>query len=102
MIDLTPIIQAIIVLIAAVIAYKVVPWLKANTTESQYAQLLAVTRTLVFAAEQLYGAGRGEEKLLFVKNKLREKGYTVDIDAIEAMVRELTAEGAAVEEVDAE
>ena len=102
MIDLTPIIQAIIALIAAIVAYKVIPWLKATTTESQYAQLLAVTRTLVFAAEQIYGAGNGAEKLHYVREKLHEKGYTVDDDAIEAMVRELTAEGAEAEDVEAE
>ena len=100
MIDLTPIFQAIIALIAAIIAYKVIPWLKANTTESQYAQLLAVTRTLVYAAEQIYGAGRGEEKLEYVCTLLAKQGYTVNIPAIEAMVREMTADGAEAEEVE--
>ena len=100
MIDLTPIFQALIALITAIIAYKVIPWLKAHTTESQYAQLMAVTRTMVYAAEQIYGAGNGEEKLAYVIERIRERGYTVDYQAIEAMVRELTAEGASVEAVE--
>jgi len=94
MIDLTPIFQALIALIAAIITCKVIPWLKANTTESQYAQMIAVTRTLVFAAEQLYGAGGGEYKRDWVVDRLAERGYTVDVNIIEAMVRELASEGA--------
>lgn len=46
-------------------------------------------RTLVFAAEQVYGNGHGREKLVYVKDKLTEHGYTVDIAAIEAAVHEM-------------
>lgn len=90
MIDLTDIIQAVIALIVALITYKVIPWIKAKTTESQQAILMATVRTLVYAAEQLYGAGKGDEKLQYVKRKLEEKGFDVDIDAIEAAVKEIT------------
>ena len=92
MIDLTDIIQAVIALIVALITYKVIPWLKARTTESQQAILMATVRTLVYAAEQLYGAGKGDEKLQYVKQKLEEKGFDIDIDAIEAAVKEITIE----------
>ena len=91
-IDLTPIIQAIIALIAALITYKLLPWIKARTSAEQQAILLATTKTLVFAAEQIYGAGGGKEKLMYVKGKLREKGFSVDIDVIEAMVKEMNLE----------
>lgn len=92
MIDLTPIFEAIIALVAALVTYKLIPWLKARTTESQQAILMATVRTLVYAAEQLYGAGKGDEKLQYVKQKLEEKGFDVDIDAIEAAVKEVTIE----------
>lgn len=92
MIDLTPIFEAIIALVAALVTYKVIPWIKAKTTESQQVILMATVRTLVYAAEQLYGAGKGEEKLQYVKQKLEEKGFDVDIDAIEAAVKEITIE----------
>lgn len=92
MIDLTPILETIIALIAALVTYKLIPWLKARTTESQQAILMATVRTLVYAAEQLYGAGKGDEKLQYVKQKLEEKGFDVDIDAIEAAVKEITIE----------
>ena len=88
MIDLTPIINAIIALIAAIIAHKVIPWIKARTTNEQQAMLRATVKTLVFAAEQIYGAGKGAEKLNFVTLRLREQGYTVDPVEIEAAVGE--------------
>ena len=92
MIDLTDIIQAAIALIVALITYKVIPWIKAKTTESQQAVLMATVRTLVYAAEQLYGAGKGDEKLQYVKQKLEEKGFDIYVDAIEAAVKEITIE----------
>lgn len=92
MIDLTDIIQAVIALIVALITYKVIPWIKARTTESQQAMLMATVRTLVYAAEQLYGAGKGKEKFTYVRQKLQKKGFDVDVDAIEAAVKEITIE----------
>lgn len=92
MIDLTPILETIIALIAALVTYKVIPWIKSKTTESQQAILMATVRTLVYAAEQLYGAGKGKEKFTYVRQKLQEKGFDVDVDAIEAAVKEITIE----------
>lgn len=92
MVDLTPIFEAIIALIAALVTYKVIPWIKSKTTESQQAILMATVRTLVYAAEQLYGAGKGKEKFTYVRQKLQEKGFDVDVDAIEAAVKEITIE----------
>lgn len=85
-IDLTPIIQAIIALLAAIVTYKVIPWIKAKTTNEQQVMLETTIRTLVFAAEQIYGAGRGRDKMQYVVDKLREKGFTASVDDIEATV----------------
>ena len=90
MIDLTSIFEAILALLAALVTYKLIPWIKSKTTAEQQALLTATVKTLVYAAEQLYGAGKGEEKLAYVKQKLEEKGFDVDIDAIEAAVKEIT------------
>lgn len=87
-IDLTPIIEAIIVLLATIITCKVVPWIKARTTNEQQVYIMATIKTLVFAAEQIYGSGAGAEKMQYVKTKLEECGYTVDVDMIEAVIRE--------------
>lgn len=86
MIDLTTLINALIALMAAVITAFVIPWIRSKTTAQQRELLESVVRTLVFAAEQLYGAGRGEEKLQYVIDRLRMQGYTVDLALIEATV----------------
>lgn len=87
-IDITPIIQAIIALIAALITAKLVPWIKARTTVEQQALLRATIKTLVFAAEQLYGAGEGEQKLDYVIKQLEDRGFTANRAEIEAVIKE--------------
>lgn len=88
-IDLTPLLQAVVSLAVTLITAKVIPWIAGKTTGEQRKNLSMLIRTLVFAAEQVYGSGCGSEKLLYVKEKLREHGYTVDIAAIEAAVHEM-------------
>ena len=89
-IDLTPIFQALIALLASVITIKVIPWIKARTTAQQQEMLRAAVSVAVFAAEQLYGAGKGHEKLMYVKGQLARKEFHVDIDEIEAAVQDLS------------
>ncbi|MGI6224805.1 MAG: phage holin, LLH family [Peptococcales bacterium] len=89
-IDLTPLFQAIIAVLATLITSKLIPWIKARTNERQQALIRAAVTTAVYAAEQIYGASNGKEKLMYVKSKLAKKGYRVDIDEIEAAVQELT------------
>lgn len=89
-IDLTPILQTLIGLLAALATAKVIPWIKARTTTQQQILLQATVGILVNAAEQIYGAGKGPEKLAYVKAELEKRGLTVDVAAIEAAVRELT------------
>lgn len=45
-----------------------------------------VVKMLVYAAEQIYGDGRGKDKLQYVKDQLIERGYNIDLDEIEAAV----------------
>ena len=96
MIDLTDIINAVLAVAAALITAFVIPWVRtyvmpwiaANTTEKQRSLLCGLYKTAVFAAEQVYGSGYGQDKLEYAKNYIREKGYTVDYDLIEATVKE--------------
>lgn len=87
-IDLTAIFQAILALLAAIITYKVIPWIKARTTSEQQSLLKATVRTLVYAAEQLYGAGEGAKKLDFVIQQLEKQGFTASRVEVEAAVGE--------------
>lgn len=87
-IDLTPIIQAVITLIAALITAKLIPWIKAKTTNEQQAMLRAAVKTFVFAAEQIYGAGNGQKKLDYVAAQLKKNGFEFDRVMVEAAVKE--------------
>lgn len=97
MIDLTPLIEVVIALIAALISTKLIPWIKARATAEQQALLQATIETLVYAAEQLYGAGTGSTKLDYVVEELEKRGFTADRAQIEAAVlkmsKRLTGEG---------
>lgn len=85
-INLTPIFQAIIGLMAALITYKLIPWIRAKTTNEQQQRIDAAIRTAVFAAEQIFGSGRGADKLAYAKRYLQEHGFDVDDREVEAAV----------------
>lgn len=87
-IDLTPIIQAVIALIAAIVTAKVIPWIKAKTTKEQQQLISATVKTLVFAAEQIYGSGFGAEKMEYVMMALKNRGFNVDKEEVEAVIKE--------------
>jgi len=85
--DLTPIINAVIALVAVLITAVLVPWVRARTTAQQRDNLQVWVRIAVSAAEQLFaGSGRGAEKKKFAKNFLRSRGFKVnDRDVSEAV-----------------
>ena len=89
-IDLTPIFQAILALLAAIITYKLIPWIKSKTNNEQQKLIESTIRILVYAAEQIYGAGNGAVKLGYVKKELEARGFTIDDAVIEATVKEMT------------
>lgn len=86
-INITPIVEAVAALIAAVITAFVVPYIKSRTTTNQQQQINAWVRVAVAAAEQIYvGSGRGEEKKAYVLNWLAERGITLDASRIDALI----------------
>lgn len=97
-INLTGVIVSLLVLLFNVllawIAKVVVPplkeWLAAKTTTEQRGLMYTFVKELVAAAEQtIVGAGLGSEKMQYVIDGLKAKGITVDIDMIEAAVKEM-------------
>lgn len=85
--DITIIIEAVLMLIAAVITAVVVPWIKSRTTAQQQVEINTWVRIAVAAAEQIYtGTGRGAEKKAYVVSWLREHGVAVDADKLDAMI----------------
>lgn len=98
MFDITTIIEAVFMLLAAIVTAIVIPYIKSKTTAVQQEEINAWVRIAVTAAEQIYtGSGRGEEKKKYVLNWLQTRGITVDTDRldalIEAAVYELTNNG---------
>ena len=88
-INLTPIFQSIIGLMAALITYKLIPWIRAKTTNEQRIRLDAAIRAAAFAAEQIFGSGHGADKMDYALRWLREQGFDVDSREVEAVVGEL-------------
>lgn len=87
MIDLTPIMEAIIALVVAVITAFVIPWLKGKIDADKLEQIKLWVTVAVEAAEQLYnGTGRGEEKKAYVVKFLQEKGFTLDQDSLDKLI----------------
>jgi len=88
-INLTPILQALIGLLAALVTYRLIPWIKAKTTNEQQIYIRALVKAGVYAAEQIYKAdGMGRYKMEYVKAFLQDHGYDVDVTEIEAAVSE--------------
>lgn len=92
MIDLTPILQAVIALLAALVTYKLVPWIKSKTTAQQQETMTRIVDVLVYAAEQIYTSDQSQSKLEYVKAQLRNRGFDVDQAQIEAEVRRMNGQ----------
>ena len=83
MIDLTPIVEAIVALVAAVITAFVIPWLKGKIDADKLEEI----ELWVTVAVQLYvGSGRGAEKKAYVVQFLQEKGFTLDPDSLDKLI----------------
>lgn len=85
-IDLTPIFQAVIALLAALVTYKLIPWIKTKTTKGQQDNLAAAARIAVYAAEQIYGANHGDEKLEYARQALLAAGYDANTETLRAAI----------------
>ena len=86
-VDITPILEAVVSLIAVIITVIIIPYIKSKTTVAQQQEISAWVKIAVSAAEQIYkGVGRGEEKKEYVLNWLAEKGIKIDADELDAMI----------------
>lgn len=95
-INLTPLFEAIILLLAALITAKLIPWIKKKTTDQQYENIKSFAKIAVYAAEQMFAHGSNEEKLEYTLQQLEKQGFKVDLDtlrtAVEQAVYELKTE----------
>ncbi len=93
MIDITQIVVALIGLLGTILTGFLIPILRNKLTDKQNEIFDSVVRVGVYAAEQMFGTGKGAEKKQYVLKLLEERGYDVDSEivnaAIEAVVKEL-------------
>lgn len=86
MIDFTPLVEALITLAAMAITVFLIPWLRERYGTEKLAKVQGWVQVAVLAAEKLYGAGKGDEKLAYVENFLAGHNIKLDMDALEALV----------------
>lgn len=85
--DITPIVEAVVAIVCAVVTCVLIPYIKSITTTEQQAEINAWVKIAVSAAEQIYaGSGRGEEKKAYVIEWLRSHGVTLDTEKLDAMI----------------
>ena len=93
MIDLTPIITAVLTLIISLISALLIPYIKAKTTDEQFKTIKLWVQVAVQAAEMLYvGSGRGEEKKKYVLDFLNSKGFTLNTEEIDNLIESAVLE----------
>ena len=103
--DITQILLGLVLILGGVFALIVWPYIKSHISAEQLSILAGVAQTVVFAAEKIFGAKMGENKLAYAlnlaKKLLESKGLTFDDDviraAIEAQVEQLNLDQKAVE-----
>ena len=87
MIDITPIMEAIITLVFLCITTFLIPYIKSKTTAAQQEQIQAWVNIAVMAAEQLIqGSGMGAEKKEYVIKWLNKHNITFDAEKLDAMI----------------
>lgn len=86
MTNLTPVIEAVIALIAALISAFVVPWIRRSTTAQERDDFLRWVEIAVAAAEQLFASTQGKEKKKYVLAFLEEKGFVFSESELNAAI----------------
>lgn len=90
-IDITPIIEVVIGLIATVMTVLVIPWIKSKVSASKWDNLCTYAETFVKCAELTFkGTNLGKDKKKYVTEKLTElanqQGLKFSPEAIEAAI----------------
>lgn len=85
-IDLTPVVQAVIGLCAAIVTAYIIPLIEAHAHVKSAEEIQEWAAIGVLAAEQIYKSGEGVKKLLYVQQFLESKGFKLDRDGVEQAI----------------
>lgn len=86
MIDFTPIVEALIGLAVTAFTVFLIPWLKQRYGNETLEKTRNWVRVAVYAAEKLYGAGNGDQKLEYAEAFLAQHKIKLDTSELIAMV----------------
>lgn len=103
--DITQILLGLILILGGIFTLIVWPYIKSHVSAEQLSMLAGIAQTVVFAAEKIFGAKMGADKLAYAlnlaKKLLEKKGLSFDEEviraAIEAQVQQLNLDQKAVE-----
>ena len=103
--DITQILLGLILILGGIFTLIVWPYIKSHVSAEQLSMLAGIAQTVVFAAEKIFGAKMGADKLAYAlnlaKKLLEKKGLSFDEEviraAIEAQVQQLSLDQKAVE-----
>lgn len=86
MIDLTPLVEALLGLAVTAITVFLIPWVKERYGNETLEKARSWVQIAVYAAEKVYGAGHGDEKLAYAEQFLAERKIKLDLSTIKAMI----------------
>lgn len=92
--------KLIIMVATALITTYLIPWIKSHTDATKLYAVMRWAHEAVYAAEQIYGAGTGEEKKKYAEMFLRKVVDAAHIDVTDAELHTLIE--AAVGQMNAE
>ena len=88
--NLTTIFVGLIFIMFGAIGYFVIPYIQTHMTGEQITILTGIAQTAVYAAEKMFGAKMGQDKLKYAlalaKAQLEKKNITFDEDVIRAAI----------------
>lgn len=86
MLDLTPLVEALLALATTAITIFFIPWLRERYGNETLEKARNWVQIAVYAAEKVYGAGNGEQKLAYAEQMLAKHKIKLDTDTLMAMV----------------
>ena len=86
MIDFTPLVEALLALAATAITVFFIPWLRKRYDNETLEKVKNWVQIAVYAAEKVYGAGNGDQKLAYAEQVLAQHKIKLDTATLKALI----------------
>ena len=84
--DYTELVSTIIAVIVAIVSIFVIPLIKKHISSASLANILQYVEIFVTAAEQIFDIAQGEEKKMYVLQRLEEMNFHIDPEILDAQI----------------